>query len=229
MTFPYRMILACAALVGAGLATIFVAPIQTLSEPKEFKFHDDFNSGSLDAWQFPFPEDWVIKEAGPLHYLHMVRNREPLLPRRPQQFARLKDVNVGSFTLEARVRRAGSSMLMAFNYVDSLHFYYVHFSADPGAKVDVHNGIFLVDGAPRRRIAGIEAAPVLSDTNWHRVRVERNVQAGSITVFVDDTSQARFSVIDRTFQCGQVGLGSFDETGDFADFKLSSDDAGCHP
>jgi hypothetical protein len=34
-------------------------------------------------------------------------------------------------------------------------------------------------------------------------------------------------VVDNTFKCGQVGLGSFDETGDFTDFELLSNDAGC--
>jgi len=86
-----------------------------------------------------------------------------------------------------------------------------------------------VDGAPRRRIAGIEAAPALPDKNWHKIRVQRDVDSGSIKVFVDDESQPRFSVVDNTFKCGQVGLGSFDETGDFTDVKLSSKDAGCRP
>jgi len=196
---------------------------------EKINFHDNFSSGKLDAWQFPFPEDWVVKEEGRLHYLHMLRNRDPLVPRRPQQFALLKGITVGSFTLETRVRREGRSMLIVFNYVDTLHFYYTHLSADPGSKVAVHNGIFMVDGAPRRRIAGLEAAPVLPDTNWHKVRVQRDVSSGSIEVFVDDQPQPRFSVVDNTFKCGQVGFGSFDETGDFADVKLSSNDAGCRP
>jgi len=117
--------------------------------------------------------------------------------------------------------------LIAFNYIDTLHFYYTHLSVDAGAKVDVHNGIFIVNGAARRRIAGLEAAPALPEMNWHKVRVERDVNSGSIKVFVDDESQPRFSVTDTTFKCGQVGLGSFDETGDFTDVKLSSNDAGC--
>jgi hypothetical protein len=196
---------------------------------KTVNFRDNFSSGKLDAWQFPFAEDWVVKQDGPLHYLHMLRNREPLVPRRPQQFGLVKGVTVGSFTLETRVRREGGSMMIAFNYVDSLHFYYTHLSQDPGRKVDVHNGIFLVDGAPRRRIAGIEADPVLPDTNWHKVRVERDVASGLIKVFVDAEAQPRFSVVDKTFKCGRVGLGSFDETGDYADVKLSSKDGGCQP
>jgi hypothetical protein len=120
-------------------------------------------------------------------------------------------------------------MLIAFNYVDTLHFYYTHLSVDTGAKVDFHNGIFMVDGAPRSRIAGKEAAPALPGTNWRKVRVQRDVNSGSIKVFVDDESQPLFSVVDNTFKCGQVGLGSFDETGDFADVKLTSKDADCHP
>jgi len=192
-------------------------------------FRDNFSSGNLDAWQFPFAEDWVVKQEGSLHYLHMLRSRDPLVPRRPQQFALVKGVTVGSFTLETRVRREGSSMMIVFNYVDSLHFYYTHLSKDPGRKIDVHNGIFLVDGAPRRRIAGLEADPVLPDTNWHKVRVERDVASGSIRVFVDAEPQPRFSVVDKTFKCGQIGLGSFDETGDYTDVKLSSKDAGCQP
>jgi len=211
------------------VALSILGGIKARPAPKKINFHNNFSSGKLDAWQFPFPEDWVVKEEGRLHYLHMLRNRDPLVPRRPQQFALLKGITVGSFTLETRVRREGRSMLIVFNYVDTLHFYYTHLSADPGAKVAVHNGIFMVDGAPRRRIAGLEAAPMLPDTNWHKVRVQRDVSSGSIEVFVDDQPQPRFSVVDNTFKCGQVGFGSFDETGDFADVKLSSNDAGCRP
>jgi len=197
--------------------------------PEKINFHDNFSSGKLDAWQFPFPEDWVVKEEGRLHYLHTLRSRDPLVPRRPQQFALVKGITVGSFTLETRVRREGRSMLIVFNYVDTLHFYYAHLSADSGANVAVHNGIFMVDGAPRRRIAGLEAAPALPDAAWHKVRVQRDVNSGAIEVFVDDQPQPRFSLVDNTFKCGQVGFGSFDETGDFADVKLSSNDAGCRP
>ena len=209
--------------------SVLIARVAARSTPLAVNFRDDFSSGKLDQWQFPFAEDWVIKEEGPLHYLHMLRNRDPLVPRRPQQFALIKGVNVGSFTLETRVRREGSSMMIVFNYVDSLHFYYTHLSKDPGRKIDVHNGIFLVDGAPRRRIAGLEADPVLPDTNWHKVRVVRDVNTGSIEVFVDQERRPRFSVVDKTFTCGRVGLGSFDETGDFADVRLTSTNAGCQP
>lgn len=193
--------------------------------PATISIQHNFATGSLKAWDMPFPEDWEILQQGGLHYLHMKRNREPGVPRRPLQFARLKGVKVGSFTLDVNVRRAGGSMIVVFNYVDTLHFYYVHLSENPGAQISVHNGIFIVNGGPRYRIAGLEATPALPDRSWRNVRIVRNARTGSIQVFLDKQSQPKFSVIDRTFTCGQVGLGSFDETGDFAQFRLQSRDA----
>lgn len=176
--------------------------------------------GGLNAWQMPFPEDWEAHTEGALSYLHMKRSREPGIPRRPIQFALLKNMDAGSFTLDVMVRRAQGSMIIVFDYVDTLHFYYVHLSMDPGVKQPVHNGIFLVDAAPRRRIAGIEARPALPDRAWHNVKIVRDVTTGLIQVFLDKEKTPRFSVVDHTFTHGQVGLGSFDETGDFARFRL---------
>ncbi len=186
---------------------------------------DNFSMGNLKAWQMPFTQDWEILQQGNLHYLHMKRSRTPVVPRRPLQFALLKGAKVGSFTLDTSVRRVGGSMIIVFNYVDTLHFYYVHLSVNPGKQISVHNGIFIVNGKPRYRIAGLDAAPALPDRSWHHVRIVRNVRTGSIQVFLDGEKQARFSVIDHTFTCGQFGLGSFDETGDFAQFRLRSNDA----
>jgi len=93
----------------------------------------------------------------------------------------------------------------------------------------VHNGIFIVNGEPRKRIAGISADPALPDRGWHHVRVSRDARTGKIEIFMDRAGQPLFSVIDTTFNCGLVGIGSFDETGDFADVDLNSNDAGCQP
>jgi len=196
---------------------------------RSIQFRDDFEAGSLEVWDFPFSEDWVIRGEPGNHFLHMLRNREPGVPRRPLQFARLRNMNVGSFKMEARVRRESTSLIVVFNYVDTLHFYYAHLSADRGTQQPVHNGLFIVNGEPRERIAGADADPALPDQGWHKVRIERSAPSGSVEVFIDDEKQPRFSVVDRTFNCGQVGIGSFDETGDFDDVKLTSDDAGCAP
>lgn len=194
-------------------------------------FSDDFEQARLDRWQMPFPEDWAILSDGGNQYLHMKRSRDPAVPRRPVQFALIKGVQVGSFDFQARVRREGRSMIVVFNYVDSLHFYYTHLSMDTGSRQPVHNGIFLVNNAPRVRIAGLEAPAALPDTSWHRIRVVRDAATGRISVWSDVQSAPLFTVTDSTFTCGQIGIGSFDETGDFDDVQLKSNDAGCaaHP
>lgn len=212
--------------IGASYSAITLAVNPVL---RSIEFRDDFESDSLAAWEFPHTEDWAIQSEGANGFLRMLRRREPGVPRRPLQFAGLKNANVGSFALGMRVRRAGTSMLIVFNYVDTVHFYYAHISADRGTEQSVHNGLFIVNGEPRKRIAGVEAAPALPDRDWHTVRVRRDVRSGSIEVFVDDEKSPRFAVVDRTFTCGQVGMGSFDETGDFDDVRLTSNDAGCAP
>ena len=220
---PWAIVAGCVLLVGVAVKSYSGPVLRTLS------FHDDFEDGILGAWQFPFPEDWKILAEGPNHYLHMLRSRPPGVPRRPLQFALMIGPKIGSFELQTRLRRERRSLIIVFNYADTLHFYYAHLSVDTGRKQPVHNGIFIVNGGPRKRIAGLHAPAALPDTNWHTARVVRDVNSGLIRVFMDGSKTPLFSVEDRTFTCGRVGIGSFDETGDFDDVTLHSDDANCTP
>jgi hypothetical protein len=45
--------------------------------------------------------------------------------------------------------------------------------------------------------------------------VERDVPSGGIRVFFDDDPSPVLSAVDRTLLAGRVGVGSFDETGEF--------------
>ena len=228
LRYKFRNFQAAALLPGVLLlasSAVFVWTAPSYGDSKSLSIHDTFGSGNLAAWEMPFPEDWEVLREGSLPYLHMKRYRPPVEPRHPVQFALLKGVNAGSFELNVKVRRAGGSMIVVFDYVDALHFYYLHLSENPGTQIAVHNGIFIVDGGPRRRIAGLEGSAALPDQLWHDVRIVRDVRSGSIQVFLDQQTSPRFSIIDRTFPRGRIGLGSFDETGDFAQFRLDSDDA----
>ena len=223
--FPRRTVLLWAA--GAGLFALpGFAPrgAQPAAASHSVHFRDRFDSGGLNALELPYPEDWIILSEGGRHYLHMKGSRPPGVPRRPLQFALLKTPAVGSFTFRARVRREGRSMIVVFNYVDTLHFYYTHLSMDAGRRQPVHNGIFLVNNADRARIAGLEATPALPDRRWHSIRVVRDAPAGRIEVYSDVETRPLFSVIDHAFTCGRIGIGSFDETGDFTDVELDSND-----
>ena len=42
---------------------------------RSLQFHDDFEGGDLSAWEFPYPEDWVIPSEGTNRFLHMLRLR----------------------------------------------------------------------------------------------------------------------------------------------------------
>jgi hypothetical protein len=228
-----RMLRAARSLSTFALAMLAVALTSAIPAAaqgsKDVTLQDDFTPGSLDRLEMPFPEDWVILKDGQLPYLHMLRMRDPGVPRRPLQFARLKGVTVGSFTLDVKARRQQRSVIVVFDYVDTLHFYYAHLSVDTGTKVAVHNGVFIVDGAERRRITGLTAPSALPDQSWHDVRIVRDVVSGSIQVFMDQQKTPLFSVVDRTFLCGQIGFGSFDETGDFAQVHLKGSRSQCVP
>src|SRR5690348_15493714 len=91
----------------AGFLPILWVGTQGRAVLRSITFHDDFDTGDLGNWQFPFPEDWKILGSPHDHYLHMLRNREPGEPRRPLQFALIKGPAIGSFDFQTRVRREG--------------------------------------------------------------------------------------------------------------------------
>ncbi len=54
----------------------------------------------------------------------------------------------------------------------------------------------------------------------NRVRVERETTSGAIRVFFDGDSTPMLTAVDRTFTSGRVGVGSFDETGEFKNLQV---------
>lgn len=180
----------------------------------------DFENADLSNWFLPIPPHWQRAEENGNGFLRLAVKGPVGEPRRPVKFALWKPGCVSDFELDVKARRAGKSLLIAFGFQDRLHFYYAHISSDPGV-VRVHNGLLKVNGGMRYRIGGSGSAPVLPTTGWHHVRVVRKVEPGTIDVFAESDKEPRFSVIDKDYKYGWVGLGSFDETGDFDDFKLS--------
>jgi hypothetical protein len=138
--------------------------------------------------------------------------------RKPAAMAILKSAPVRDFTLEVDVRSTAPAdlavrdVLLIFGYQSATRFYYVHLSARTD---DVHNGIFLVHDADRRRLDQRSPVAPLTDQAWHRVRLERRASTGDIRVFFGDRSAPVLSVSDTTLASGRVGVGSFDETAEF--------------
>ena len=108
-------------------------------------------------------------------------------------------------------------LCLFFGYQDPAHFYYVHL----GKKTDDHaNQIFIVDGSDRKKIS-IKTTPGTNWTeSWHKARIKRDIKSGSIEVFFDDMSQPVMTANNKNFTWGKIGVGSFDDTGDWADVKI---------
>lgn len=146
--------------------------------------------------------------------------------RSPFNIAVLKNLVVGDFVLEADLSQTGKEyghrdLCLFFGITNSTNFYYVHIAS----KADNNaNNIFLVNDEPRTNIA----LKTTEGTNWgetnsiHKVRIERDIEKGSIKVFFDDLSTPIMEANDTHFMEGRIGFGSFDDTGKFDNIKIWS-------
>jgi hypothetical protein len=112
---------------------------------------------------------------------------------------------------------AHRDMCLFFNYQDPAHFYYVHLGLRPDPN---SSQIMIVNGAPRVMITKNKTPGVPWDDEWHQVKIVRKVDDGTIEVYFDDMQKPMMIAADKTFTWGQVGLGSFDDNGNWDDFKL---------
>lgn len=169
----------------------------------------------LSEWTMDGTGQWEVKDG----LLALVKAGVPAGPiRRPAGLAILKSDPFTRFTFEVDLRSEEPETLLVrdveliVDWQSPTRFYYVHLAA----KVDdVHNGIFLVNDADRKRLDQPTSTPQLKDKAWHHVKLERDPSSGRIAVFVDDMSKPALQASDTTLQSGRVGLGSFDETGQF--------------
>jgi hypothetical protein len=143
--------------------------------------------------------------------------------RSPHSFALVKDLVVSDFDLTVRLknthREAGAhrDLCLFFGFQDPRHYYYVHL----GAVADPHAcQVFIVNDAPRTKITRDEATGTPWDDDWHTVKIVRRIKEGSIEVFFDRMDKPYMTAVDTTFTWGQVGLGTFDDHGNFDDFDL---------
>jgi hypothetical protein len=187
-------------------------------------FEDDFEQGA-DKWKPTDDAAWKIVDGRAGHgkaYALFQQSKYKPPHRSPVNIALVKDVQVTDFKLEADVLSTAReyphrSMTMFFGYQDPAHFYYVHF----GKRTDDHaNQIFIVNDAPRIKISTKTTPGTNWDDHWHHVKIERNVASGDIKIFFDDMNEPVMTAVDKTFTWGQVGVGSFDDVGNWDDVKL---------
>ena len=90
-----------------------------------------------------------------------------------------------------------------------------------GAKADPHAcQIFIVNGAPRTMITVDQAPGTPWTEGWHSVQVVRRVEDGTMEVYFNDMQKPYMTAKDKTFTWGQVGIGTFDDHGNFDEVVL---------
>ena len=182
---------------------------------------DFVDARGVSQWDIDGSGQWRM--AGSILQLHTAG--APAGPiRKPAAMAIFKSEAVGDFTLDVDLRSTAPvdlevrDVLLIFGYQSPTRFYYVHLSKKTDA---VHNGIFLVKDADRKRLDATTSVGRLVDQEWHHVRLVREVASGRIQVFFDTDPNPVLSVVDGTLTTGRVGVGSFDETAEFRGMELS--------
>lgn len=187
---------------------------QTFDDPQD---QYDFEMTDHKVWRVsPLDGNKALELYGASEYRARVRS--------PFNIALLKDIILGDFIMEADLAQSGREyghrdLCIFFGFQNPTNFYYVHIAS---VADDNANNIFLVNDEPRTKIASSTTAGTnWGETNsWHKVRVERRLEEGSIKIFFDDMTDPIMEANDEHFDFGRVGLGSFDDTGYFDNIKI---------
>ena len=183
---------------------------------------ENFNKGATN-WEPKDPSAWKVVKQGDNSFYSMFKDSsyKPEV-RSPVNFALLKEVTVSDFVLDVDMRSTQEvyghqDLCLFFGYQDPSHFYYVHL----GREADAHaNSIFLVNGEPRVSIAQKRTDGTAWTKDWHHVRIKRDTSKGTIEVYFDDMKKPVMTTVDKHFLHGRIGIGSFDDTGDFDNLSL---------
>ena len=199
---------------------IFKDIVKTISPVNLLR--EDFDNDA-SRWQPTDGTAWKVVKENDSSFYSMFKDSQYNPPvRSPVNFALLKDISVTSFQLDVQMRSTQEvyghqDLCLFFGYQDPSHFYYVHL----GREADDHaNSIFLVNGKPRVSIATQRTDGTDWSKDWHHVRVKRDIRLGTIKVYFDDMKKPIMTTKDKTFVFGQIGIGSFDDTGDFDQIRL---------
>ena len=190
---------------------------------------EDFERG-MDRWRTTDLSSgdsvWkIVDQGGKQKNVLRVTGKSKYEPphRSPHSIAFIKDIQVGDFELSAKVQNTNKTagahrdLCIFWGYQDPSHFYYVHF----GAKPDPHAcQIFIVNDAPRKMITVDQSKGTPWTDGWHDVKVVRRVADGTVEVYFDDMKKPVMTAKDKTFGAGLVGLGTFDDHGNFDEVVL---------
>ena len=184
-------------------------------------FEDDFEKGA-DRWQPNDPEAWKIVDVMGEHkqvFSHFKQANYQPKHRSPINYALVKDLSVSDFVLEANCQSTVKDyphrdLCLFFGYQGPNQYYYAHL----GKTTDDHaNQIFIVNNADRTKISTKTTNGTPWTDDWHHLKVVRKAADGTIEIYFDDMQKPCQTATDKTFPSGQVGIGTFDDLGNWDD------------
>ena len=173
-------------------------------------------------WEITTPaSDWAVAP----NLLQLKVSSEPPAgqPRKPTHIALLDSKPYSKVTVEAEVKRNGRSVIIVWGWQNDSHYDYVHISSDTAVAQNVHNGMFHVFGGERVRISSLEGPGSLPTQDWTPVKLVWDGETGHCYVEVNGKRNLSLDAVDLSLRWGRVGLGSFDETGDFRNVKITGE------
>lgn len=183
-------------------------------------FSDDFAKGA-ERWEPTDAKAWKVVKTDKGHVYNQFALSQYKPPfRSPLNISLVKDLKVTDFVLEAKVQSTAKDgphrdMCLFFGYQAPDQFYYVHLAK----KADDHaNQVFIVNKADRKKISTKTSEGTPWDDGWHAIKLVRRIGDGAVEVSFD--GKLVMTAQDKTFTWGRVGLGSFDDSGNWADVKI---------
>jgi fibronectin type 3 domain-containing protein len=183
-------------------------------------FTDDFEAGHANKWAPLTASRWqVSSEAGSLRYFLNTTDYGSPDDVRLGELALINNLSLGDFifacvakSADAAAGNPDANLCIIFGYQDFDSYYYVNYNstADLTTLHRIHNG---VDAT-----IAVYNSPTFNDGLYHALRVERT--GSRILAFFDGTQF--LEVTDNFFGQGQLGLGSFNDSGYFDDVTISA-------
>ena len=196
------------------------------SPPKGMKlvYSHDFEDRSLTRYEPTDTSAWQLTEQNGNHAVALIKRNSDFKPKYRSPFNRtlIRDLQLSTFVMDIRLQSTipdygHRDLCLFFGWQNDEHLYYVHF----GKQTDDHaNQIFIVNNEPRKKISTRTTSGTPWTDNWHRARIARNAETGEIKVYFDDMQNPVMTAIDKTFDKGRLGFGSFDDIGNFDDIRI---------
>lgn len=217
--FPLMLAIAFAAIAPAFAQN----PVGIPAEYKLLYSQDFAKPEAIQDFVMTDPSAWTVSR-GDRPALELTKQSKYKPPfRSPVNIALIAGKSFGDCVIEVECLQTGREyghrdMCIFYGFQSPSKFYYTHIAsaADPHA----HN-CFLVNDAARVAFAQETTKGVEWGLNvWQKVRIERKVSDGTVRVFFNDMEKPIMVAKDKTHGAGQIGFGSFDDTGKVTNIRI---------